>query len=128
MRILSFFLVLWFCNPVHASDPNWVNCVDVKEEDKPLVFKVSATQLGVAFEGVMKVPSSGYTYALEQENVEGHTMYMRLTLVPPAMGLTVISELNISEQLENLPQNIRSVHIHVDKKFNWGVDEMLCSF
>ena len=128
MRILSFFLVLWFCNPVHASDPNWVNCVDVKGENNSLDFKASATQLGVAFEGVMKVPSGGYTYTLEHDKMEGETMHMKLALVPPVVGLTVISELNISEQLENLPQNIRSVHIHVDKKFNWGVDEMLCSF
>lgn len=125
MRLIAFIMFLLVSNSAHARDPAVANCVDMAEAGNPLNFSVTRLN-GLDLNGVIKVPSSGYSYTLSQGAFEEGVLHMTLTLTPPDMGLTVISDLVVSEQLENVPYNVRTVNIHVDKTFKWGADEILC--
>lgn len=137
----SFQSIIIFLMPfttlnAYASAPSWTKCDDIEsiagtDDDKPKI-KVGLLHdfegmSYVLIDAILETPSSGYDYQVTLEGVENDTQNIRLKLLAPEMGASVIDKISIMERLET-SQSFKKANINIEKSFNWGPEVISCSF
>lgn len=122
-----FVLIFGFCTQARAEEPVvWV--CDPQNEGLHVLMQSPGERHSaeLVLNGSLETPTPGYSYAFDHESdgSGGEVVVLRLR-GPSGVAASVISRLVINERFGVDPATKR-LSISVEKKFNWGVDKIIC--